>query len=336
VLKADDSTSILSNAFLTDKGEFIIDSLNFRSKANISYEGTNNNKEKLPVDVTIYPAHIDSLKLSAYKPLVNLDTSVITELNTPYFDYFKSGISRSDTSGPGFLQGVTVTTKRLSRTDSLQKEYVSDFFANSDQTIEVPEKRNFVNIWQFLNQNIPGFNVNPFAPGGVSNVRFQRYDGATLSDEDSQERFIKFLLNEIPVSTDVIDNLSPTDVALIKVYKGALGFPFGADAGAISIYTKKGANVGQAVFEKTFSKYTKIGFTVSREFYSPNYTKNPELDKNASDNRLTLYWNPNVEKNKQGMYSIDFHNSDHAKEFKIIIQGIDKNGKLIYTERIIK
>ena len=37
-----------------------------------------------------------------------------------------------------------------------------------------------------------------------------------------------------------------------------------------------------------------------------------------------------------GNYIIDFHNSDVVDSYKLIIQGIDKNGKLIYKEQIIK
>ena len=40
IIKAEDSTTILITAYLTDKGEFIVDSLTFKNKAQISYEGT--------------------------------------------------------------------------------------------------------------------------------------------------------------------------------------------------------------------------------------------------------------------------------------------------------
>jgi len=330
-IKAEDSTSILSNAYLTDKGEFIVDSLEFKSKALVSYEGTNNKKSQIPVDVTIYPSYIDTLKKSFYFTGTDLDT--FSSKKNTFTDYVEKEISRLDTLGK-VLENVTVRAKKLSPVDSIQKEYVSAFFQNSDQTLTIPENRNYINIWQFLNASVPGLNVNPFQTGGVTNVTFSRYEGMGLDDSDS--RYVKFLLNEIPVATEVIDALNPSDVALVKVYKGATAFTFGADAGAISIYTKKGVSAGNAVYDKKFEKFTKIGFSYAREFYSPNYSIHPELNKTIEDNRPTLYWNPKIKPGKNGEYIIEFYNNDIAKTFRLIIQGIDKDGRLIHKEQLIK
>lgn len=334
IIKAEDSTSILSNANLTDKGEFAVDSLVFKKKATISFEGTNNQKSQLPVDVTIYPAYIDTLKKSFYKLTVDLDTLSLLKDKGALSNYLQTGISILDNAQYKTLENVTIKAKKISLIDSLQNEYVSPFFESSDQTLVLPENRNYVNIWQYLNASVPGLNVNPFQPGGVSNVVFSRYEGISL--EDSDDRYVKFFLNEIAVSTDVIDGMNPTDIALIKIYKGATAFAFGADAGAISIYTKKGVSAGKAVFDKTFSKMEKTGFTYSREFYHPNYTLYPEINRNNIDKRPVLYWNPTVKKNKSGEYRIEFHNDDEAGSFKVILQGIDTNGRMIYKEELIK
>lgn len=329
-IKAEDSTSILSNAYLTDKGEFIVDSLNFKTKALVSYDGTDNKKSQLPVDVTIYQSYIDTLKKSSYTAGIDLDT--ISNVKNSFTDYINKGISKLDTIY-GLLENVTVKAKRMSPVDSIQKEYVSPFFQNSDQTLTIPENKSYVNIWQFLNASVPGLNVNPFQPGGVTNVVFSRYEGVSLDDSDS--RYVKFLLNEIPVATEVVDALNPSDIALVKVYKGATAFAFGADAGAISIYTKKGVGSG-AAYEKKFAKFEKIGFAYTREYYNPDYKVHPEYNKTEEDKRLTLYWNPGIKPGKNGDYSIEFYNNDTTKAFKLIIQGIDKNGQLIFKEQLIK
>ncbi len=80
----------------------------------------------------------------------------------------------------------------------------------------------------------------------------------------------------------------------------------------------------------------KIGFAYTREFYSPDYSLYPELNKNEADNRLTLYWNPKIKKSKKGDYQIEFHNNDNTKAFKLIIQGIDQEGNLIFTEKVFQ
>ncbi|MDQ6756826.1 MAG: TonB-dependent receptor plug domain-containing protein [Bacteroidota bacterium] len=335
MIKGEDSSSILSNAYLTDKGEFIVDSLFFKSKAQVSYQGTNNQKSQLPVDVKIYPAYIDTLKKSGLKLELQPDTTNSTVDRNSLPEYMQTGLRKLDTSGVKVLQNIVIKGKKINRVDSLQKEYVSTAYEQSDQTLVIPEGRNFTNIWQFLNMNVPGLNVNPFEPGGVSNVTFGRYIGLNAIG-DSEEQYVKFFLNEIPVATDVINTVNPEDVALIKIYKGATGFAFGADAGAISIYTKKGANVAYAIFDKRFLRTDKIGYAVTREFYHPNYTLYPQLNKNQKDERVVLFWNPQLKPNKENKYLIDFHNSDNANSFKLIIQGLDSKGHMIYKEEIIK
>jgi hypothetical protein len=327
IIKGDDSTTILSTAYITDKGEFIVDSLFFRRKATVSYMG-NNNKNGLPVDVSFYPSHIDSLKQSGFLA------------QTPAAQLYPDPLSREADDialqKSKLLETVTVRTKKVSRIDSIQKEYVSPIFELSDNTLEMPENTAFINIWQFLTGRVPGLNVNPFQPGGVQAVSFSRNDGINaLSQDAGSDRLIQFYLNEMPVSADVIDAINPSDVALIKIYKGALAFPFGVDGGAISVYTKKGANTS-ALYSKQFSRTTLQGFELTREFYSPDYTRRPELNKGEKDHRITLFWKSSLKLDAAGSASFQFHNNDRTKKFRVVVQGMDANGNFIFGEKLIQ
>ncbi len=338
IIRGEDSTKILADAYLTDKGEFILDSLNFRQKASVFYEGQNNKKEKLIVDVHIYPNYIDTLKKSSFTSLENLDTADISNRNNLFTQSIYNQLATVDTLSFGVanLAEVTVRTKKLSKIDSLQREYVSPIFEYSDNTIDFSQAKGMINIWQYLRMQIPGFEVEPFQ-GGAS-ARFTRFDGAAGISEDIANvgvDGIMFMLNEIQVDAVFIDNILPEDVALVKVYKGNTAFPWGASRGMIAVYTKKGANV-QSGYSKAFSKIDMQGYAVNREFFSPNYQKYPDLNKNLTDKRQTLYWNPNLKKDKNGSYQVTFFNNDISKSYKLVIQGIDKNGQLIFAEQIIQ
>jgi hypothetical protein len=54
-----------------------------------------------------------------------------------------------------------------------------------------------------------------------------------------------------------------------------------------------------------------------------------------SDIRPTLYWNPAI-KVKDGRATIEFFNDDVARKFRVIIEGIDENGKLLHLDRAIE
>src|SRR6185503_1278783 len=150
-------------------------------------------KAKLPVDVTIYPSHIDSLKqtTSILQPVpggvVPVTPQYSKHLNEAVDSFFNAKT----------LGGVTVTAKKMTKIDSLQKQYVSPIYEMSDQSLFIAGNRTYLNIWQFLNETVPGFNVNPFQAGGVTYASFSRYDGLSLTDS---EQAIKFFINEMTVS----------------------------------------------------------------------------------------------------------------------------------------
>ena len=337
IIKGEDSTKIISDAYLTDKGEFIVDSLSFYKKATVFYEAQNNKREKSIVDVAIYKSYIDTLAKSGFIPNQNLDTSDISSRKNTFAQTIYSQIASIDTLTFGFstLAGVTVTAKKLSKIDSLQREYVSSIFENSDNTIDFSNAGAMVNIWQYLQMQIPGFAVDAYNGGGAT-ARFTRNDGIAGLSEDVGGGGIMFMLNEIEVSSDFIDNISPEDVALVKVYKGNAAFPWGAVQGMIAVYTKKGVSVKAKPYEKVFSKMEIQGFEANREFFNVDYKKMPDLNKNTIDKRQTLYWDPKIKKDKSGKYNIHFYNNDIGNSYKLIIQGIDKDGQLIHHEQIIQ
>lgn len=342
VIKGADSTTILADAFLTDKGEFIVDSLNIKQKATVSYVATNNKKENLIVEVDFYPSFIDTVAKTQVLQGVDMDTMVLAQRQSKMAEalYLQLAQYVDTLSGYRDLGTVTVTAKRQSKLDSLQREYVSGFFEQSDQTLVVPENGSFMNIWQYLQREIPGLNVQPFA-GGVPSVSFQRNSDLLLGTVTESGELIaggsdgiRFFLNEMPVSVEIIDAVNPDEVAIVKVYKGALAFPFGANAGAISVYTKKGRSF--AINEKRFVSYEKQGYAVAREFFQVDYLKAPDLNKNQADNRTTLLWKPNLQLDKAGKAKLDFFNNDFAKKWKVVVQGMDRQGQLVFSEYILE
>jgi hypothetical protein len=342
VIKGEDSVTYIIDAYLTDKGEFIVDSLNIRDKATVSYLATNNKKENLVVDVKFYPTLFDTLEKATLNWKLNLDTLVLANRKSKLAELLYGQLSTSNafTGDARYLGNVTVTAKKMNRIDSLQSSYVTAFFEISDQTLEVPQDRGFMNIWQFLQREVVGINVNPFETGGVRSVTFNRFSGmvlGTMNEDGSMsggaDDGVQFFLNELPVSTDIIDALNPDEVALVKIYKGATAFPFGANAGAIGIYTKKGRSI--SANQRMFNSFEKKGFTMIREFYHVDYKKMPDYNKMATDKRTTLYWNPKAKFNDQGQLNIRFFNSDITQQFKITAQGIDQKGRFIFFEELV-
>ncbi|WP_139366996.1 MG2 domain-containing protein [Sediminibacterium ginsengisoli] len=343
IIKGADSTSMLAEASITDKGEFLLKDINYMREAKVAYMGTNSKQQGFIVDVKIRPNYIDSLTKSAGIPFLNLDTTDVNNRKSLLAQYLYGQIHAIDTLSKEFnyLGNVTVKSKRVSKEDSLNREYAGGPFLMG-RGIDPADYKFARNIWSIIQQAVPGVTVegNPFDP----DVSFSRFAGlgggdATVDDELSsmgvmQTNGIAFFLNEVNVTKDVVNTILPEDVALIKVLKNE-GAALGASQGAIAIYTKKGYTPKSAPYEKSYTIEKKAGYSVAREFYAPDYSKNEEV-LTEKDRRTTLYWNGHIAPAKDGKYRFRFSNNDLGDKFRLVIQGLDKQGNLIYSEQIIR
>jgi hypothetical protein len=110
---------------------------------------------------------------------------------------------------------------------------------------------------------------------------------------------------------------------------------FNGANGAIAIYTRRG---GDAKPEpgKGLNSNKVFGYTLIKEFYSPNYaafnTRNEQRDI-----RTTLYWNPSVITTPQNSEVVlSFYNNDVSGAFRVIIEGMTRDGKLAHIEQMME
>jgi hypothetical protein len=352
IIKGEDSTKILSDAYLTDKGEFMVSDLNFYNKASITYQGTNSNKENLQVDVSFYPAYMDTLKATDAFTRLNIDTINIAAQQGELAKYMYANLKTFDTSKVHVLANVEVKARRRSPVDSLNNVYTSGPFSNLSNSIDPTTYSYYSTIWQMLRAAVPGISVE----GDILNpvISFGRFAGSDFfstamsgTDDGGGGGFtapngmaspggVSFFLNEVQVSQEVINTLLPDDVALIKVDRGPGGMALGATEGVIAFYTKKGVSTSRAVLEKKFNSFIKLGYSNVRQFYSPDYTLKYTVVPINGDNRPTIFWNARLQKNTKNQYQVYFHNSDHNPAFRVLVQGIDAEGKIILYEKTIQ
>jgi hypothetical protein len=78
------------------------------------------------------------------------------------------------------------------------------------------------------------------------------------------------------------------------------------------------------------------GYTPVREFYQLHYDNKIE-DFQATDFRSTLYWNPKLRLDKtHRKTNVVFYNNDVSNKFRIVVEGMNQDGKLCRIEEIIK
>jgi hypothetical protein len=125
---------------------------------------------------------------------------------------------------------------------------------------------------------------------------------------------------------NLLFQLSPQTIESIEVLlPGGLSAVYGpeAHAGAILINTKKG---GYSSPETNVSSYTIKSYHKAAVFYSPKYDYPNTYGK--PDNRITIYWNPNIITDKDGKASFEYYNADTKGTYRICVEGIDENGRI--------
>lgn len=325
VIKGEDSTQIMSEARTNESSVFVVSNIEFRKGAVVFYQGTNTASKEAIVSVKIDSAYFDTLSRAW------ANTAALSPLTaTNYLEKLLADAQNKDSTKGNVLREVTLRSKKRSATDSLNLLYASDIFFNSDQTLALNPNITYNDVWQFLRMNVPGILINP-TDSGVD-VKFSRYEGMDMFSVEGNAS-VQFFLNEVPVNLGLIESLDPSDIALIKIFKGVSGIALGATRGAIAIYTTKG-KTGRDWRQKGFDYYKRSGYSVSREFYEMDYSK-VRSESVSSDVRTTLYWNPAI-KIKDGKGTIEFYNDDVCRKFKVVIEGMDKNGKLLYAEKEIE
>jgi len=166
----------------------------------------------------------------------------------------------------------------------------------------------YTNIWDFIS-----------GTAGVS------VSGNTVSIRGADEPL--FLLDGIQIDKDMVDAISMEEVDKVEILKNAGNlaiFGMKGGNGAIAIYTKRGYIPTKQVHYNGISVEKLRGYTLSRQFYSPNYEINKTSQK---DHRATLYWNPNINVDSTGIANFSFFTSDDESPILIKIEGLSFNGE---------
>ena len=107
-----------------------------------------------------------------------------------------------------------------------------------------------------------------------------------------------------------------------------------ASGGAIVITLKDPRNLPAKPAQGIIT-YTPLGYSESVEFYHPTYDTPEKKNEQRSDFRSTVYWNPELRLYAEGKATIEYYTPDSTAPEDIIIEGVDKNGKVCRLQQTI-
>lgn len=219
------------------------------------------------------------------------------------------------------LEDVTIVGRTKSAEDILDESYTSGMFSGGhgrgfDLRDDVAAM-SAQNIFQYLQGRVAGVNITMSNPPQIN------WRGGAPA----------LFLNEMPVDAEMLSSIPVSDIAYVKVINPPFLGASGGGNGAIAIYTRKGDDF-KYESGKGLNRNTITGYSVIRQFYSPDYDRYRDEKK---DLRTTLYWNPEVILQPgESSTVIKFFNNDVTEAFRVVIEGMSADGKMTRVVQIME
>lgn len=329
-LEAEDSTTQNYEAPVDASGKFRIDSLLFYGKAKFFYAYTDSKDKAKPASVQLDENFLQKITdmIPGAKPeniiAKNSDGMQIKDEVNSRYGYIKSRIDEIKE-----LERVTVhAVANKKPIDAVNEKYTTGVFRS-------PGKVNLDNINEPANDK--SMNGVDYIKNRIQQIEIQ--GGSIVNRKNfslisGQKWAVGIFIDEAPATIFQLRILRADDIALVKFYEaGFVGVGSSFPGGALAVYTKERSNEDEKPDKLSFVEYK--GYSISKEFYAPDYT-NKDAKQPLSDNRTTLYWNPDVYTDAETKsMKLNFFNNDFSKKFKVVLEGFDAAGKLLHMERII-
>jgi len=139
-----------------------------------------------------------------------------------------------------------------------------------------------------------------------------------------------FSMGDLGSLKDNLQNIYGYEIEKIDVYKSSRGaFGFSGAGGVIMVKTKGVSNYGIRKVEQYFDKssyqhYTLNGYGTQLSFPSPDYDVAKDSHSDP-DFRSTLYWNPNIETDENGLATFSFYSGDLDAVYRVLVEGMTED-----------
>lgn len=320
IIKTRDQQIDYANLETDKNGRFEFTGLNFEDTATFAFKNNN-----LMLDFQSDP--IDKLLTIGRSNLPKMFQ--LTPASNKIYAKVKSRYDFNKNNNQGILLDEVVIKSIAKNAQKETDKKIGNYFGGmADKSLDLSkEPGNSQNIFEYLKSRLSGVNIT----GGPTDYFINYRNTRTLIGGQLP---MSVFLNGFAVEPNQIATLRSNEVVMVKVYSNALSPTSG---GTLAIFTGERSNYIPGGGSYSGGSALIMGFTPSKEFYSPNYMVDYDKNTIKTDNRTTLYWNPylNTNAEKKG-FSFAFYNSDIVKKFRVVLEGVLEDGKLVHIEKIVE
>ncbi len=306
-------------------GCFVLKDYNHQGTANLYFEVVNAKNRKLPTKITFFKQDIDTVHFGA--DTLNNFTETIPVIKKTFLDSVATQQNARFVTHGIVLKTVNIKERKLTPTELVIKSHVHrlelDDGASTLDLVNTPTIQG-VSIIDYIQGKFPGLQITIDPLLGIT----FKYRGSSSLNSQASPPF--FYVDEARSSLEDVESIPLQDVALIRFAPPPAWFAPGGGGfnGAILVYTKIWGDDRGNSSRRSFDQYTFNGYSVTREFPLADYSDIKQ--KQATDYRTTLYWNHDVDMDGDGNFKIRFYNSDKTKKYRVVVQGMDAEGRVGY------
>jgi hypothetical protein len=328
LVAADSSRSMQMTA--TDKlGNFRLDSILLFGKSTIIFSDIRGKKNTY-LDITMGD---DSLTRPFFLPKpVRLPRpgDIVPGANLQKMAMGYEAIQKA--AGPMLQEVIVNAKKKKSLLEELNERYtVGQFYGDANKIIDLVNSDEAIvydNIFDYLQTRVNGLQIEGSGDEYLVSYRQQQ----SLSSMGSFPMVI--YLDEIETKASFVSTIPASQIAMVKVFSSFTAATGNAPGGVLAIYTKKSSDMNK-VMQFAADVVTYNGYSITKEFYAPDYAVEKSA-KAQTDNRITLYWRPNLLLNNiNPKIPVTFYNNDRTTSFRVVVEGMTSDGRMLMIEKTI-
>lgn len=270
--------------------------------------------------------------------VINMDQTFYPEIdqNSPYFGSAVQNIDQGlaaylDNSKKEFRTSILIDEVVVTATVE-KKQTSKDFSALSG--LSMPEHR--IEGSRLAGCNVLSMCLNTLLTGITYDVNTQKYYITRNYNQGSRVP-VQFFLNGMPIDEPALNAINVPEIEGIEIFLrddlGTVRNVYQND-GVVSIITKKekkqprmtAAQIEAMLPKSNVIDLYPLGYVKEKKFYVPKYAT-PD-SKNINDYRTTIYWNPDIQLNKNGEIDLEYYNADGQGKYKVVVEGNDVQGNV--------
>jgi len=311
MLMASKGSIFILDTVTNAEGRFVFDNLSFGDSTKFVVQArTKADRKFVDINVDVVPGQVVTRNKNSADIEINVNNTLmkyIKQSDNYFNEMTRLGLLERSIK----LEEVTITEKKNPAKNSanLNGAGRADFILTADQLSTC------ITLSQCLQGRLPGVIFRGNIPYLMR----------------SQNQPMSIVLDGMQVEADFLDNIVPNDVETIELLKniGSTAIYGSRGGGGVLVITTKRGDSGYNTSTRYAPGIVTLnpkGYSVSREFYSPKYdgvTAHPRPDL-----RSTIYWNPQVVSDKNGLAKFEFYNADEPATYRVVIEGIDAMGHI--------